>query len=1133
MRNFTLFCLLIICQILASSSASAQSKRYTIPGNPPGTAKKLVSSDTESSIVKFTLGDFNLSEIRVNGQPAVIPELEGATPILKKAAPELLKLTASVIIPDGVKMGTKVISSSFVEYKNVLIAPSKGNLKRSQDLKNTPYTFGEDYQANKFFPGHLTELREPYILRGHTGQTIVVYPFQYNPVTKTLRVYSEITIEVKAKNKPQKIASAKDKKYQSREFENVYKNHFLNAAASNSRYTPVEEGDKMLIISHGPFMQSMEPFIEWKRQRGIEVEMVDIATIGVNANAIKNYVATYFHTKGLSYLLLVGDAAQVPTLSLPSGHSDIAFGYILGADAYPEIFVGRFSAETTTHVATQVQRVLEYEKNPSGTWYKTALAIASEEGPGYKNLMDYEHLRNIQNQQLLPFTYNNGLEMFEGAKGGNDAAGDPNATMVKNALETGIGVINYTGHGSDNSWGTTGYNNTNINALSNTGKLPFIWSVACVNGNFVGQTCFGEAWMRAAKNGQPVGAIGAFMATINQSWVPPMSAQEEFNKILSETYTTNIKRTFGGISFNGCMRMNDEFGPDGTEMTDTWVLFGDPSLEVRTDAPSAMSVSHQPTAVVGISNITVSSNTEGATVALSYKGELIGKGKITGGVANISFNPITTIDTIKVTVTGFNKTPYFGNILIISPNGPYVLNTDFTIKDAQGNNNGKADYSEEVFLDFTLKNFGNMDAQNIVATITSSNSFITILSGSANWGGILANSSAMKANAFKIKIADNVPDGHIALFNIQISDGSANTWQSQFSIKLNAPALSSASFLVKDPTGNNNGRLDKGENAVIEIPVNNLGNSATIAAQGTLTTNSPSITIQNPTISLSIISEGQFTNAAFNIKVSENTPVGEIAEFTFHTVAGAYNCQFTFKARLNQNVEDFESNSFSQNNWQFAGTKPWIISTEAPFEGLHCSKSGTITDSEKSEMKITIDVENNDSIIFYRRVSSEEGYDFLKFYINNVLKGEWAGNLPWTRQAYAVTPGIKTFRWVYEKDFMISSYDDCAYVDEIILPAEKPDYTSISEQAKTLIDFLVYPNPAKATVNIHFTDKGGESSVSIMNMAGQIMLERPMNNLTSAINKFTIDTAHLTPGMYFITLRNGGFAETRKLTIMR
>jgi hypothetical protein len=312
-----------------------------------------------------------------------------------------------------------------------------------------------------------------------------------------------------------------------------------------------------------------------------------------------------------------------------------------------------------------------------------------------------------------------------------------------------------------------------------------------------------------------------------------------------------------------------------------------------------------------------------------------------------------------------------------------------------------------------------------------------------------------------------------------------------------------------------------------------LGNSATIAAQGTLTTNSPSITIQNPTISLSIISEGQFTNAAFNIKVSENTPVGEIAEFTFHTVAGAYNCQFTFKARLNQNVEDFESNSFSQNNWQFAGTKPWIISTEAPFEGLHCSKSGTITDSEKSEMKITIDVENNDSIIFYRRVSSEEGYDFLKFYINNVLKGEWAGNLPWTRQAYAVTPGIKTFRWVYEKDFMISSYDDCAYVDEIILPAEKPDYTSISEQAKTLIDFLVYPNPAKATVNIHFTDKGGESSVSIMNMAGQIMLKRPMNNLTSAINKFTIDTAHLTPGMYFITLRNGGFAETRKLTIMR
>jgi hypothetical protein len=75
----------------------------------------------------------------------------------------------------------------------------KGNIKRTKNPDEIPFIYGEDYKKNKFFPGDLVSLREPYMLRDHRGQTIITYPFQYNPVTKTLRVYSEITVEVKAK----------------------------------------------------------------------------------------------------------------------------------------------------------------------------------------------------------------------------------------------------------------------------------------------------------------------------------------------------------------------------------------------------------------------------------------------------------------------------------------------------------------------------------------------------------------------------------------------------------------------------------------------------------------------------------------------------------------------------------------------------------------------------------------------------------------------------------------------------------------------------------------------------------------------------------------------------------------------
>ena len=57
-----------------------------------------------------------------------------------------------------------------------------------------------------------------------------------------------------------------------------------------------------------------------------------------------------------------------------------------------------------------------------------------------------------------------------------------------------------------------------------------------------------------------------------------MEGQDAINDILSEAYVNNIKRTFGGITMNGCMEMNDAYGLAGVEMTDTWTIFGDPSF---------------------------------------------------------------------------------------------------------------------------------------------------------------------------------------------------------------------------------------------------------------------------------------------------------------------------------------------------------------------------------------------------------------------------------------------------------------------------------------------------------------------------------------------------------------------------
>src|SRR6056297_3694807 len=122
------------------------------------------------------------------------------------------------------------------------------------------------------------------------------------------------------------------------------------------------------------------------------------------------------------------------------------------------------------------------------------------------------------------------------------------------------------------------YSQTDVNNLSNDHKLPFVISVACVVGDFTSQTCFAETWLRATNNGNPTGAIVFCGSTINQSWASPMCAQDEMNDLL----VANSYITYGGVFVNGMFQMIDEYGSDGENMADTWTVFGDPSVQMRT-----------------------------------------------------------------------------------------------------------------------------------------------------------------------------------------------------------------------------------------------------------------------------------------------------------------------------------------------------------------------------------------------------------------------------------------------------------------------------------------------------------------------------------------------------------------------
>ena len=160
--------------------------------------------------------------------------------------------------------------------------------------------------------------------------------------------------------------------------------------------------------------------------------------------------------------------------------------------------------------------------------------------------------------------------------------------------------------------------------LVNQEEMAFIWTVACVTGEFHVGTCFAETWLRATHNDQPSGALAKFASTVNAAWNPPMDAQDEMNSIFVESYENNVKRTFGGLSINGCMEMNDNYGTAGYHETLFWTIFGDPSVVVRSDIPQELDITYENILIIGETEYSLNTGIKDASVAISRNGELLG-----------------------------------------------------------------------------------------------------------------------------------------------------------------------------------------------------------------------------------------------------------------------------------------------------------------------------------------------------------------------------------------------------------------------------------------------------------------------------------------------------------------------------
>jgi len=671
---------LITFMLVMLSLVTFGQQWVAISDNTPSTIQTTLVSSTESRItVNLQVPGFFTQEVTTPRGEANLITVPRTVSTAQAGEPKLPMIAIPAIVGDRQHYSIRVVDAQYTDFP-MEVVPSKGDFPRTINPADVPYTYGEAYSTDAFFPAQNVGLYDPYIMRDFRGQNMVVYPFAYNGVTHTLRVYYNMTIEMYADGtSTENVFNRRSNEVKmDPEIQAMYGNHFINFGESLSKYTPMVETGELLIICHSNFMTAMEPFVNWKKQIGRPTTIVSTSTTGTSNSAIQSYIQNQYNANNnISHVLLVGDVAQIPGISFTagsgwngySGKSDNMYGQVVGNDYYNDIIIGRFSAENEAQVTTQVNKVIYYERdlNATATWLTNGDGIGNGDGPGHYNEYDYQHIENIRTD-LLNYNYTTVYQDYPGVSGYSSSA-----SVLSQHINNGVSIINYCNHGSETSWALNSYSNSNVNALTNVNKLPIIWSVACLNGKYdYSQVCFGETWLRANNSNnpeQPTGAVGGMFSYISQPWEPPQYGQDEMVDVLVESYSNNIKRTLGGCSFDGNMKILDQYGTNDNSAKGTylsWILFGDPTLTVRNAVPQDMGVTHAPTMYTNATSFTVNAtNGNGALATLTRNGEIMGSATITNGSCNITFAAPGTTGTATLTVFGYNKITYIADINII------------------------------------------------------------------------------------------------------------------------------------------------------------------------------------------------------------------------------------------------------------------------------------------------------------------------------------------------------------------------------------------------------------------------------------------------------------------------------------